>query len=118
MQICQSRERAARIRNALLRSRAMYSQKINRISAIAPMAMSFAAFLLVLAAVTTGWGQDPKDEGGAAHVFQLLIALQIPFILAFLVTADWSRLTRVAAVLSVQVAALVLAFAPVAYFKL
>ena len=93
-------------------------QKINGISAIAPIVMSLAAFLVVLAAVTTGWGQDTKDEGAAAHVFQLLIALQIPLILAFLLTADWSRLTRLIAVLSLQVAAIALAFAPVAYFKL
>jgi hypothetical protein len=36
----------------------MYSQKINRISAIAPIVMSLAAFLVVLAAVTTGWGRS------------------------------------------------------------
>ena|SRR3984893_12330602 len=118
MQLCRSPVRAAHIKNAFLHSRTMCSQKINRSCAIAPIAMSLAAFLLVLVAVATGWGHDTKDEGAAAHVFQLLIALQIPFILAFLVTADWSRLTRVAAMLSVQVAALVLAFAPVAYFKL
>ena len=49
------------------RVEAMYSQKINRISAIAPIVMSLAAFLVVLAAVTTGWGQDTKDEGASAH---------------------------------------------------
>ena len=96
----------------------MSRQKINRISAIVPTAMSLVAFLLVIVAVTTGWGHDTKDEGAAAHIFQLLIALQIPFILTFLVTADWSRFARVAAVLSIQAVALVLAFAPVAYFKL
>ena len=84
----------------------MYSQKINDIGAIAPIVMSLAAFLVVLMAVTTGWGQDTKDEGAAAHVFQLLIALQM------------SRLMRLIAVLSLQVAAIALPFAPVAYFKL
>jgi hypothetical protein len=96
----------------------MPRQKINRISAIAPIAMSVAAFLLVMLAVTTGWGQNTKDEGAAAHIFQLLITVQLPVILAFLVTADWSRLARVAAVLSMQVIALAVAFAPVAYFNL
>ena len=95
----------------------MSRQKINRISAIAPTAMSLAAFLLVIVAVTAGW-DDPKDEGAAAHIFQLLIALQIPLILVFLVTADWSRFPRVAAVLSIQAVSLALAFAPVAYFNL
>jgi hypothetical protein len=96
----------------------MCRQKINRISAIAPTVMSLAAFLLVMVAVTTGWGHDAKDEGAAAHIFQLLIALQIPLILVFLVTADWSRFALVAAVLSTQAVALALAFAPVAYFNL
>lgn len=82
------------------------------------MAMSFAAFLLVLLAATAGWGQNAKDEGAAAHIFQLLVVVQLPFILAFLTTADWSRFTRIAAVLSMQAIALVLAFAPVAYFNL
>jgi hypothetical protein len=98
--------------------RRAYSQKINGIGAIAPIVMSLAAFLVVLAAVTTGWGQDTKDEGAAAHVFQLLIALQIPFILTFFLTSDWSRRVRLIAVLGLQVAAIALAFAPVAYFKL
>jgi hypothetical protein len=80
--------------------------------------MSLAAFLLVMVAVATGWGLDTKDEGATAHIFHLLIVLQIPFILAFLVTADWSRFVRVAAVLCIQIVALALAFAPVHYFNL
>lgn len=96
----------------------MSRQNVNRMSAIAPTAMSITAFLLAMVSVTTGWGHDTNDEGAAAHIFQLLIALQIPFILAFLVTADWSRLARTAAVLSAQAAALALAFAPVAYYSL
>jgi hypothetical protein len=42
----------------------------------------------------------------------------MPFILAFLVTADWKRLMRVAGVVSLQAAAVALAFGPVAFFKL
>lgn len=96
----------------------MSRQKINRFSAIAPMAMSAGAFLLVLLAVTTGWGLNTQDEGAAAHIFQLLTALQTPFALVFLVTADWSRFAHVVAVLSLQAIALAVAFAPVAYFNL
>src|SRR5580700_4838952 len=69
----------------------MPRQKINRISAIAPLVMSLSAFILVLVAVATGWGKGAEDEGSAAHIFQLLIGLQMPFILAFLVTADCRR---------------------------
>ncbi|HEX4614962.1 MAG TPA: hypothetical protein VH230_03515 [Stellaceae bacterium] len=96
----------------------MRRQKINRVSAIAPFVMSLSAFILVLVAVATGWDKGLKDEGSAAHIFQLLIALQIPFILAFLVTADWKRFMRVAGIVSLQVAAVALAFGPVAVFKL
>ena len=96
----------------------MSRQQINRIGAIAPVVMSLSAFALVIVAVATGWGMDMKDEGAAAHIFQLLVALQIPFMLAFLVTADWRRLRPILVTVSVQVAALALAFGPVLYFKL
>jgi hypothetical protein len=96
----------------------MPRQKINQVSALAPLVLSFSAFILVLAAVATGWDVGSKDEGSAAHIFQLLIAGQMPIILAFLVTADWKRVMRVAGILSLQAAAIALAFAPVAYFKL
>ena len=96
----------------------MRRQQINRVSAIAPFVMSLSAFILVLVAVATGWDKGLKDEGSAAHIFQLLIALQIPSILAFLVTADWERFVRVAGIVSLQVAAVALAFGPVAVFKL
>jgi cell division protein FtsW (lipid II flippase) len=79
--------------------------------------MSLLAFGLVLVAVATGWDKDMKDEGAAAHIFQLLVALQIPFILAFLVTANWRQFGPPLVILGIQVAALALAFGPVAYFK-
>jgi len=91
---------------------------INRISAIAPFVMSLAALLLVLVAVATGWDEGEKDEGSAAHIFHVLIALQIPFILAFLMTANWKRFLRVVGVVSLQAAAVAMAFAPVRFFKL
>jgi hypothetical protein len=96
----------------------MPHREINRISAIAPPVMSLLAFILVLVAVATGWDTGMTDEGSAAHIFQLLIALQLPFIVAFLVTADWKRFMRVAATVSFHVAAIAFAFGPVAFFKL
>jgi hypothetical protein len=96
----------------------MARRKINRISAIAPLVMSLSAFILVLVAVTTGWDQGIKDEGSAGHLFQLLISLQIPLIFTFLVTADWKRFMRVVGIVSLQAAAVALAFGPVAFFKL
>ena len=80
--------------------------------------MSLLAFALVLVAVATGWGMDVKDEGAAAHIFHLLVALQIPFMLAFLVTANWGRFRPILVIVSMQLAALALAFGPVHYFRL
>ena len=96
----------------------MLCKKINRVSAIAPLVMSALAFVLVLIAVGTGWDAGRTDEGSAAHIFHLLIALQLPFVVTYLLTANWKRLMPVAFTLSCQVVAIALAFAPVAYFKL
>jgi hypothetical protein len=93
-------------------------EAINRVCAIAPIVMSVLALLLLLFAFATGWGQGHGDEGAAAHLWQLLIGGQAPFVLAFLATADWDRWQRVAGPFALQVGALVLALAPVAYFKL
>lgn len=76
------------------------------------------AFLLVAAALVTGWEKGLKDEGAVAHIFQLLIMAQAPLIVLFLATANWRRLPRVAGSLALQVVALVVAFGPVAYFRL
>ena len=80
--------------------------------------MSLSAFSVVVVAVLTGWDEGYADEGSAAHIFQLLIVAEVPFILAFLATADWKRVVRVAGVIGLQAAGLVLALVPVAYFKL
>jgi hypothetical protein len=96
----------------------MHRQSINCYSAIIPVMLSLMAFLLVIAAVSTGLGKAGQDEGVAAHLFQFLIVAQIPFILAFLATANWRRWTRVTGQLALQACAVTLAFAPVAYFNL
>lgn len=96
----------------------MYRQKINRISAIVPIALSLMAFGVVIVAVLTGWGKGGADEGAGAHIFQLLIVAEVPFILVFAATAEWKKARRVAGLMSLQGAGLVLAFAPVAFFKL
>ena len=69
----------------------MDRQKINRMSGIIPIVLSLSAFGVVIAAVLTGWGKGYADEGASAHLFQLLIVAQVPFILVFVVTANWKR---------------------------
>ena len=95
----------------------MSRQEINHISAIAPLVMSLLAFAIVLLAVSTGWGMVPGDEGPAAHSFQILIALQMPFILVFLATADWGRWRWVTSRMILQAGAIVLAFRPGSLFQ-
>ena len=96
----------------------MTRQKINRISAVAPVVMSLLALGVVLVVVVTGWERGLKDEGAGAHIFQLLVLLQTPFILAFLATANWGRLMSVARPATTQIAALGLAIGSVAFFRL
>ncbi len=96
----------------------MNRQKINRICGVIPIVLSLLAFSLVIFAVRTGWGQGGTDEGAGAHIFQLLIAAEVPFLLAFMATADWEKLGRPARLVALQAVGLMLAFAPVAYFKL
>lgn len=71
-------------------------------------------FLVVGATVLTMLGRflpsPDGDEGAAARLFQLTIALLVPAGLAFLVTADWRRPLKVAGRLMVPAVALVVAF--------
>lgn len=96
----------------------MDRQKVNRISGIAPIVLSLVAFGVVTVAVLTGSETGNADEGTIAHIFQLLIVAEVPFILVFVATAEWKSVIRVVGLIALQAAALVLAFAPVAFFKL
>jgi len=96
----------------------MGRQKINRISGMVPIVLSLMAFGVVIVAVLTGSERGNADEGTMAHIFQLLIVAEVPFILVFVATAEWKRVVRVAGLIALQVAALVLALGSVAFFKL
>lgn len=53
---------------------------IRKPSALLPMAMSFAALAVLLTHIAAyGIAREP-DEGTAAHLFQLLIAAQLPVV--------------------------------------
>ena len=93
---------------------AMRVQKINRISGRAALVLSLAALLSVL----SGYFQPPqRDEGVAAHIFQLSIAAVVPTILLFLVSADWRRPLRNARTLAFTLASLVLSFGALFYLE-
>ena len=97
----------------------MDRQKINAICITVPIILSLTDFVWVLGNVALAVHVPHRggDEGLGFHIFWLLIFAQAPFVLGYLLTADWSR-WRARAGIILQVAALVLAFSPVAYFKL
>jgi len=89
---------------------------MKRPSAFLPMAMSLAALALVLGHAAIFGVVHEADEGAAAHIFQLLMAAQVPlvayFALRFLPQAPGQALR----VLALQVGAAVAAFAAVYWF--
>jgi hypothetical protein len=76
-------------------------RRVNRILRVVPILCSLAALALVLGNFAAGVPRQP-DEGIAAHLFQLLIAVQLPLVLLFLATANWTRPARPVLVLIVQ----------------
>ena len=82
-------------------------------SAFLPVAMSLAALVTVLVFLALHGPAPQPDEGAAAHLWQLLILLQIPIVMFFAI--KWvSRFPRQALpILVLQVAAALAAMAPV-----
>ena len=91
---------------------------IKQPSAFVPVAMSFAALATVLLHLARfGVAREP-DEGTAAHIWQLLMAAQIP-IIAFFAIKWLPRAPKEAlAVLALQIGAVLAALAPVFLLKL
>jgi hypothetical protein len=81
-------------------------------SAYLPIIMSIGALTIPWIWVLV-FGPDPYgDEGGAAHIFQILAFVQIPIILYFAIR--WLSESKDAfKVLTLQVLLLILAFVPV-----
>jgi len=87
-------------------------------SAFLPMAMSLGALATVLLSVAKFGVVREPDEGAAAHIWQLLMAAQLPIIAFF--SVKWlPRAPKAAlAVLALQVGAVLAALAPVFLLKL
>ena len=76
--------------------------------------MSIAALGVLLLALTTGFGRSPNaDEGAAAHLWQLLMAGQIPVIAYFALRWLPAAPREGIAVLAAQLASGLAAAAPV-----
>ena len=96
----------------------MTRTRINHWAGITPLFLSGAAFALALWAGISGWERNLPDEGAGAHLFQLLMAIQIPIIALYLGTADRDRPRTIVKWLALDLAAIALACAPVAFFHL
>ena len=87
-------------------------------SAFLPLAMSVAALGVVLGHVVMFGAAREADEGAAAHLWQLLMAGQVPLIAYFAIKWLPRAPRSVLAVLALQVAAVLAALAPVYFLKL
>ena len=83
-----------------------------------PIAMSLAALALVLGHTALYGTAREADEGAAAHLWQLLMAGQLPVIAFFAITALPRRPGPTAAVLALQALALLAAATPVFLLRL
>lgn len=82
-------------------------------SALLPVAMSLAALLVVLGHVVLYGGAREADEGTAAHIWQLLIAGQLPIVAFFAITWLPQAPKQALLVLVLQAGAGLAALAPV-----
>ena len=87
-------------------------------SAFLPVAMSLAALATVVGHIAMFGAAREADEGTAAHIWQLLMAGQVP-VVAFFAVKWLPRTPRQALpILALQVSAGLAALAPVYYFNL
>jgi hypothetical protein len=91
---------------------------LSRPSAFIPIGMStLALMILVVYGLLFGLTREP-DEGTAAHLWQLLMAGQLPFVAFFAVRWLPTRPLQAAQVVALQVVAALAAMAPVWWFHL
>ena len=93
----------------------MNSSTMTRPSAFLPVVMSLAALAIVIIHIVRFGTAREADEGTSAHLWQILMAGQLP-IMAFFAIKWLPRTPRLAlVVLALQVAAALAAVAPVFY---
>lgn len=90
-----------------------WSSLLKKPSAFLPLAMSGAALALVLGFLAMVGVVREADEGSAARIFQLLIAAQVPIVLAFVLRWIPVEPRKGSIVLALQVGAALVAVLPV-----
>ena len=95
-----------------------FLKMIRQPSAFIPLAMSLAALATVLIHVARFGVAREADEGSAAHIWQLLMAIQIPIIAYFAIKWLPQAPREALAVLALQIVAVLAALAPVFILEL
>jgi hypothetical protein len=90
---------------------------IKKPSAFLPVAMSFAAFAVVLVHVAIYGTAREADEGAAAHLWQLLMVAQLPLLVFFAIRWLPRSPKQALLMMALQAAAVVAALAPVYFLK-
>jgi len=96
----------------------MNVQPLKQPSALLPVAMSVAALVLVLGHVAVFGVVREADEGAAAHLWQLLMAGQVPVVAYFALKWLPRAPAQALGVLALQAVAALAACAPVYWFNL
>jgi hypothetical protein len=90
-----------------------FSTIMKQPSAYLPVAMSLAAFATVLAHIALFGTAREADEGTAAHIWQLLMAGQVPIVAWFAIEWLPTTLRQALQVLALQLGTALAALAPV-----
>jgi hypothetical protein len=90
---------------------------LKRPSALLPVAMSLAALATVIAYATMFGVARQADEGTAAHIWQLLMAGQVPIVAFFALKWLPTEPRQAAIVLTLQLGAALAAMFPVWWFQ-
>jgi hypothetical protein len=86
---------------------------LRRPTAFAPVAMSLAALLIVLVRIAVVGTAPEPDEGAAAHLWQLLMVLQVPVVILFAMRWVPQAPGKALPILGLQAGAALAAMAPV-----
>jgi FtsH-binding integral membrane protein len=91
---------------------------IRQPSAFLPVAMSLVALALVLGHVALFGVVHEADEGTAAHLWQILMAAQLPIVAFFALKYVPQKPKQALLILALQIVAALTACAPVFFLKL
>jgi hypothetical protein len=97
---------------------AIMNSLLRQPSAFLPVAMSLVALALVLGYVALFGVVHEADEGAVAHIWQILMAVQVPIMAFFAIKYISQKPKQTLLVLALQVVAALTACAPVFFLKL